>query len=351
MERNNEQVRNVWKPLCLVFAALLALSWVFFGFLYSKGGVDFSTLEKPEQNYVADGGGVIIGESTGNNARIMSVQIPAESYAEYGISPMAESAYQLTATITPDNADNKAVDWSVAFVNPASAWATGKTVTDYVTVTPTSDGALTANVECKQAFGEQIVVTVVSRDNAEATATCSVDYAAKVVSLQMDFQSATSLDGTNSYSAVVSDGGTYDVTKPFFAVGGSFTFSVAQLSDYTINDTFTIEYRYEMNAYADNWISGDSNWRFAETDFLSNGEVVSRGLLGITYDYEMPKYGTETYNNLLSHLLFGGVPYDIEVRCRGEYSTSTLTLKGVCLEEVFVQSVTSVSLDKSEIIY
>lgn len=101
---------------------------------------------------------------------------------------MAESAYTLTATITPDDASNKAVDWSVAFVNPSSAWATGKTVTDYVTVTPTSDGALTANVECKQAFGEQIVVTVVSRDNAEATATCTVDYAAKVVSLQMDFQ-------------------------------------------------------------------------------------------------------------------------------------------------------------------
>ena len=346
----NDSVKNIWKPLCIVFAALLALSWVFFGFLYSKGGVDFSTLENPEQNYTVDGG-AIIGEGESNGIALMSAEIPVEDFAANGISPMAETAYTLTATITPDNADNKAVDWSVAFVNPESEWATGKTVTDYVTVTPTSDGALTANVECKQAFGEQIVVTVVSRDNAEATATCTVDYAAKVVSLQMDFQSATSLDGTNSYSSVVSDGGTYDVTMPFLAVGGSFTFSVAQLSDYTINDTFTIEYRYVMNAYSDNWISADSSWRFAETDFLSNGEVISRGLLGITYDYEMPKYGTETYNNLLSHLLFSGVPYDIVVRCRGEYSTSTLTLKGVCLEEVFTQSVTSVSLDKSEIIY
>ena len=46
----NDSVKNVWKSLCIVFAALLALSWVFFGFLYSKGGVDFSTLENPEQN-------------------------------------------------------------------------------------------------------------------------------------------------------------------------------------------------------------------------------------------------------------------------------------------------------------
>ena len=185
MERNNEQTKNVWKPLCIVFAALLALSWVFFGFLYSKGGVNFSTLENPEQNYTADGGGMLVGESTGNGAQIMSVQIPTENYDEYGISPMAESAYLLTATITPDNADDKTIDWSVAFVNPDSEWATGKTVTDYVTVTPTSDGALTANVECKKAFGEQIKVTVTSRNNAEATAECTVDYARKILDYRL----------------------------------------------------------------------------------------------------------------------------------------------------------------------
>lgn len=181
----NDSVKNIWKPLCIVFAALLALSWVFFGFLYSKGGVNFSTLENPEQNYTANGGGMLVGESTGNGAQIMSVQIPAENYAEYGISAMAETAYLLTATITPESATNKAVDWSVAFVNPASEWATGKTVTDYVTVTPTADGALTANVECKKAFGEQIKVTVTSRNNAEATAECTVDYARKILDYRL----------------------------------------------------------------------------------------------------------------------------------------------------------------------
>lgn len=45
------------------------------------------------------------------------------------------------------------------FVDASSAWATGKTVTDYVTVTPTANGALTANVECIKDFGEQIKVT------------------------------------------------------------------------------------------------------------------------------------------------------------------------------------------------
>ena len=184
MEKNNEQVKNIWKPLCLVLAALLALSWVFFGFLYSKGGVDFSTLENPKQNYTASGG-AIIGESTGNGVALMSAKIAPEDFAANDISPMAETAYTLTATITPDNADDKTVDWSVAFVNPASEWATGKTVTDYVTVTPTSNGALTATVECLQAFGEQVVVTVASRDNEGVTATCTVDYVKKVNGMEL----------------------------------------------------------------------------------------------------------------------------------------------------------------------
>ena len=88
----------------------------------------------------------------------------------------AEGAYTLTATITPPDATNQAVDWTISFKNASSTWAKGKTVTDYVTVTPSSDGALTAVVENVAAFGEQIVVTVTSRDNTGATATCTADY-------------------------------------------------------------------------------------------------------------------------------------------------------------------------------
>ena len=39
---------------------------------------------------------------------------------------------------------------------------------------------MTANVECLQAFGEQIEVTVTSRENAKATASCTVDYARRI---------------------------------------------------------------------------------------------------------------------------------------------------------------------------
>ena len=39
---------------------------------------------------------------------------------------------------------------------------------------------MTANVECLKAFGEQIEVSVTSRENAKATASCTVDYARRI---------------------------------------------------------------------------------------------------------------------------------------------------------------------------
>lgn len=82
---------------------------------------------------------------------------------------------RVTATVLPEAAPQE-VDWTIAFANPSSEWATGKTVTDYVTVTPTADGAKTADVAVVKAFGEQIVVTVTSRDDNSKTATVTADY-------------------------------------------------------------------------------------------------------------------------------------------------------------------------------
>ena len=110
-----------------------------------------------------------------------------------GSDPVEESAISLnmsssdgsvtvTATITPSTALNKKVDWSLAWKNPESAWAKGKTVTDYVTITPSSDGSLTATISCIKEFSEQIIVTVVSRANENASATCNVDYVKRIKS-------------------------------------------------------------------------------------------------------------------------------------------------------------------------
>ena len=129
-----------------------------------------------EEEQQTEESGMVVGDGIGEEISLMSARIAAADYSEYGVSPLAESAQTVTATIQPSDALNKAVDWSVAWANASSAWADGKTVTDYVTVTPTADGALTATAECLQAFGEQIIITATSRDNSSAKGTCTVDY-------------------------------------------------------------------------------------------------------------------------------------------------------------------------------
>lgn len=89
----------------------------------------------------------------------------------------------ISATVKPETAINKNVDWEIFWVNPESEWASGKTVTDYVTVAATSDGSTTATVTCLQPFGEQISIKVTSRANTDVYAVCAVDYIRKIQSV------------------------------------------------------------------------------------------------------------------------------------------------------------------------
>lgn len=115
---------------------------------------------------------------------------------------------QLTATVLPADVPDKSVDWLIEWENTSTA----ATVTDYVTITPTSDGALTATVTCKQPFNENIVVTVMTRVGKN-TATCLVTYvgAPESVSIVGNSISASSLSGVGSYYALPT-GSTYTFT-------------------------------------------------------------------------------------------------------------------------------------------
>ena len=141
----------------------------------------------------------------------------------------AESTIRLTATITPESASIQTVDWSVSWVDSSSEWATGKTVTDYVTVTPTADGALTADVSCLQAFGEQVKVSVISRDNTDVSADCTVDYGAKRLSGEFSLFSGDSVSHSTEADSIV--------VSADFSTMLSVTLNNIVWSDYTLANT------------------------------------------------------------------------------------------------------------------
>ena len=145
-----------------------------------------------EEEEVVPKDGAILSETAENGVSLTSAKIMPTEYAANGVSALADTAYTLTATVEPNYEGEKTFDWSVKFQSDSSSWASGKTVTDYVTLTPTSDGANTATVECKQAFGEKIIVTCTSRDYAGLSATCTVDYAQRITGMNVFFEAERS---------------------------------------------------------------------------------------------------------------------------------------------------------------
>lgn len=183
-----------WAIFALVI--LLALA-IFFG-VVTEGFRNWDTStwfgkEETDQSAVIDDEGNEMDSETVYALPRAMVYSPAVR----GATP--ETTVTVKAVIEPADATNQLVDWEIAFVNPSSEWATGKTVTDYVSLD--ADNSLTATVTFKEAFGEQIQITVTSQDNSAYTDTCTVDCAQKLESTYVTYAAGSGLDGGTTRAA------------------------------------------------------------------------------------------------------------------------------------------------------
>ena len=192
-------------------------------------------------------GGLQIGESQGNGIKLMSATLLSTEYEDYGISPLAETAYTLTATITPSDAGNHGVDWLVAWSNPSSAWATGKLPSDYVTVVPMADSKV-ATVSCLQPFGTQVIITAKSQDNPNVMAVCTADSAQKVTAASLNIGNvAVNFGGVTAIQYEVCDG----VNGP----GGVINATATTDSVYTIAEAFTKTVTFKQHSDTEQWFN------------------------------------------------------------------------------------------------
>lgn len=129
----------------------------------------------------SSGGGLVISDTEANGIKLTSVAIPVAQYADYGISPIAENAQIITATVSPVGLS---VEWSAAWENSSSSWAQGKQVGSYIKLTPGGENNKTLTVECLQAFGEKIIVTCKLVDDPAIQAMVDVHYMPRVIDLQ-----------------------------------------------------------------------------------------------------------------------------------------------------------------------
>ena len=122
----------------------------------------------------------------------------------------------IVATVLPETAENKFVDWSVEWGDEE---AEGD-VSQYVTVTPDSDGSTNATVTCKQAFTGTILVIATTRESGYQ-ASCILTF----IGIPTDMNISGSVSPTGgAYKLGIGQDYVFDValTNPFDSVGAEF---------------------------------------------------------------------------------------------------------------------------------
>ena len=101
-------------------------------------------------------------------------------------SPTALNAVTVNAKVYPFNATDTRLEWSVSWKNASSAWATGKSVTNYVTAVAI-ENTTNATITELEAFGETIILTATSVQNPTVKASVEVNHIASVVGYVLGF--------------------------------------------------------------------------------------------------------------------------------------------------------------------
>ncbi|MDE7454095.1 MAG: hypothetical protein K2N22_06780 [Clostridia bacterium] len=150
----------------------------------------------PEQEAVEQGG-FVLSDVSGGAVSLSNETIAPEEYEANGIAAEAIAAKTLTLTYKRGNDTVPLWDWTADWAEGASSTWKSKVVTNYITVTPTSDGAATAKVECFQPFGAKIVIKSTLRQDTSYSASMTCDYVKRISSVSTSTYSSTK----NSYNA------------------------------------------------------------------------------------------------------------------------------------------------------
>ena len=140
-----------------------------------------SSAEEQEQAAVIDGDGNAMDAGTlyrmpeKMTFTAAGSGIPLAQFGEpEGTTSTARAEVRIEAYVVPENANNREVDFSVAWNEGAQRSA--EPVTDYVTVTPESDGSRVATVACIKGFGDDIILITVTTRDGGFQATCTVTF-------------------------------------------------------------------------------------------------------------------------------------------------------------------------------
>ncbi len=206
--------------IIFIFIAMAAAATLF-GVFYAK---QEAFVSEPDINH---NDSLLVAESGGNKMKLSVAKALASTDASAGVT--------VTANVLPETTENKTVLWSADWKNKNSAWANGKSVSDYLTLSAeTTKSGESITLSCLKDFGEQIVITATAESNSSVTAACTADYCQKIKALNYTFKY-----GGNAMSSPSADAdGVYRVD--YTGEEKSYTVECTPVyTNYTVADTFS----------------------------------------------------------------------------------------------------------------
>ncbi len=285
---------------------------------------------------------------------------------------------RLTATVLPESAPDKSVDWSVEWCIPID----GEDVSDYLIVTPDSDGSASALVTALQGFdGASMYVTATTRVGG-FSASCLVTYDGAPAFLNVSYNGTTH---NNLYQVNVDLGTTTEVTLELTNTLGQVgsKYGSWRIDDISLCGKFNANFQWLLNGphvvdpdhnvvdvidletgKFSVWSSHSDERRTLDieidyTDFLEvnlSGNVLTieakNNEVSYTYPSHLsypPRSGNYvSYNSAFYDPRGGGEPMDCFASI---FLTETVSGKGFTLNVDLNSVVSGIELDQAELIY
>lgn len=262
---------------------------VFTALILLFAGVIFSPViaigNKPVEAKVADSikSAVEPTETPVSDENIAPVALKmSKSFTTYAANGQQTVSKTITATVMPVDAPDKSVDWSIKWCTPIE----GKDISEYLTLTPESDGALTATITALKGFeGGSAYVTATTRVGG-FTATCLIMYDGKpeslsfihngkeitntgTVNLTAGTTNEITLNLKNTLGAVGSKYGDFEIVK--VKGQGRFTLTKQYIVNGSVSSTSEVVFNLEEGTYKykDEVLGNDLTLTIKPEDFFT----------------------------------------------------------------------------------
>ena len=147
----------------------------------------------------------------------------------------------ITATVLPVNAINKEVDWSISWLNAEEEFETNNDISNYLTISATSDGSTTAKIVVHQAFAGHTALVVCRTRRGGFSATCLVNYVGIPSSITIDTSElidGSILENTSLMLDINLDNIFHNVTDEYFNRCANFSVTIIPHGSFTAKHVY-----------------------------------------------------------------------------------------------------------------